>query len=90
MHAREYASLPPIPPQCAPQARARLPESGRLFLVETRDIVWWGRRKLDAIYKHVEFEKGRARYREVHADRYLLPEHVLVFPLACGVIEEAV
>ena len=68
----------------------QLPQQGKLYLVETENAVWWSKRKLDAAYKHVEFRRGQARYREVDASRYRIPENVRVISLDQGIIEEAV
>jgi len=46
----------------------------KLYLVETKDEVLWSERKLDAIYEHVKYSYGRAKYKEVLKNRYKFPE----------------
>lgn len=42
-----------------------------LYLIETKDHVWWSPRKLTAQYKHVEFLLGRAKYKEMEKEQFL-------------------
>ena len=42
----------------------------KLYVVETKKEVFVSERKLDAIYKHVEFLYGAARYKEVLASKF--------------------
>lgn len=49
-------------------------QEARLYLVETKDEVLWSERKLDAIYEHVKFSYGKAKYKEVLKNRYKFPE----------------
>lgn len=45
-----------------------------LYVVETKDAVYLANRKLEATYKHVEFRYGKAKYKEVLASKYRVPE----------------
>ena len=46
----------------------------KLYLVETKDEVFWSTEKIDAIYKHVEYPYGKARYKEVDRSKYQFPD----------------
>jgi hypothetical protein len=48
-----------------------------LYLVETKNEVFVSPRKLDAVYKHVEFQYGKARYYEVD-DRYWVTDKKII------------
>lgn len=40
----------------------------KVYIVETRDTIFWSDRKLDATYKHVEYLYGQARFGEMNKD----------------------
>ena len=40
----------------------------KVYIVETRDTIFWSDRKMDATYKHVEFLYGQARFGEMNKD----------------------
>lgn len=37
----------------------------KLYIVETRNTVYWSHRKMDAIFHHVQYPWGTAKYKEV-------------------------
>ena len=36
-----------------------------VYTIQTKECVWWSARKLDAIFKHIEFRRPHAKYREM-------------------------
>ena len=42
-----------------------------VYVIETKQDIWWSREKIDAQYKHVEFfYKDRAKYREMSMKKF--------------------
>ena len=52
-------------------------QSQKLHVVETKTEVFVSARKLDAVYKHVEYKYGQARYREVDSDKLQTTKKVI-------------
>jgi len=66
-------------------------QNDKLFLVETKDVVYYSERKIDAAYKHQEFNRWNpAKYREVQKSKYKFPEGKRKIALNDGTVEEAV
>lgn len=61
-----------------------------LYLVETDSIVFHSDRRIDALYKHIEYRRGQARYKAVRPDRYTYPKGKQKISLRDGTVEEAV
>jgi hypothetical protein len=59
-----------------------------IYIVETPKEVFFSSEKIDAIYKHVEFRRGQARYKEVLASRFNFPKGKEKIPLRSGILEE--
>lgn len=49
----------------------------KLYVVEERDVVYVSRNKLDAIYKHVEYKYGQAKYKEVDSDKFFTTKRLI-------------
>lgn len=53
-------------------------ESKKLFVVETKEEVFVYERKLDAIYKHIEYKFGQAKLKEVSSESFQTNKRIWV------------